>query len=612
MAIQFGKDRTVDFAAGNLMTFAKSFSAMNGQPLDNREVWYDKTALETAAKGTTMYVGQKVTFVDVANNKVYQYSVQLDGTLKEIGVAPIGDGATIAVDAETGKVALFGVDGLDANKTYVPSFVGGKLTWAEPDTSTAEGQQQAIDGLTSRMQNVEGDVDALEEAVGNAEGGLVKDVADNKAAIEAEASARDTAVKAVDEKANKNASDITNLAARVSVTEGNFASYYTKTEADTKIAEEIGKQAHFSAKVVTSEDDMTDATTLYLVKVDDAEGADVYNQYIVIDGVPTLIGDTTTDLSDYATTTDVQSLIASAISASEEKTAGDIEVVDGKVDTVASDLADFETEVGNTYATKTALADANTAIEGLGARMTAAETAATSLTERVAANEGSIEDLQEVDEGFETRIAGLEALNAERNVIAAVSGEFNVAEDTRTLSIASIAQDKIIGLSDSLASKVNAVTSEYNGEQVAWTLVSPENQEKLKALVIGESGVEISGTVNADNVEGLGAFITENRNTLGGLYPEADASKLLTVETGAQANIIETIKIGGVAASTTDKVVEVPFAAMNTAGVVKSTAAENGVAVAADGTMSVNSINVNKLVQTEGDELIISGGNATV
>ena len=38
---------------------------------------------------------------------------------------------------------------------------------------------------------------------------------------------------------------------------------------------------------------------------------------------------------------------------------------------------------------------------------------------------------------------------------------------------------------------------------------------------------------------------------------------------------------------------------------------ENKVAVMEDGTMSVNNINVNKLVQTSGDTLVLYGGSAT-
>ena len=38
--------------------------------------------------------------------------------------------------------------------------------------------------------------------------------------------------------------------------------------------------------------------------------------------------------------------------------------------------------------------------------------------------------------------------------------------------------------------------------------------------------------------------------------------------------------------------------------------AENGVVVNDDGTMVINKLNVNQLVQTEGDELILNGGNS--
>ena len=46
------------------------------------------------------------------------------------------------------------------------------------------------------------------------------------------------------------------------------------------------------------------------------------------------------------------------------------------------------------------------------------------------------------------------------------------------------------------------------------------------------------------------------------------------------------------------------------AGLVKASATENGVSVAEDGTMSVNSLNVNKLVQDEGSTLVLNGGSA--
>lgn len=50
--------------------------------------------------------------------------------------------------------------------------------------------------------------------------------------------------------------------------------------------------------------------------------------------------------------------------------------------------------------------------------------------------------------------------------------------------------------------------------------------------------------------------------------------------------------------------------ALKTSDIINTSAAPNKIAVASDGTMEVNSITVNKIVQDEEDELVIFGGNA--
>ena len=61
---------------------------------------------------------------------------------------------------------------------------------------------------------------------------------------------------------------------------------------------------------------------------------------------------------------------------------------------------------------------------------------------------------------------------------------------------------------------------------------------------------------------------------------------------------------------TDDSIAGLPFATAEKAGLVKSTDVDNGVAVATDGTMSVNRISVSKLYVPEGEELVLNGGNA--
>lgn len=184
MAIIYGKNTAVDYAAGNLASFGKSYSRMGAAPLDMTEVWYDKAALEEYAayrgveqadgsydtSSVTSYVGQRVVFVDETANKVYNYSIQLDGGLKEIGTSPIGDGKSIVV-ADDGTVSLKGITGLvferdilDENEEptgekeavqYQPLLTAAGLVWVEPSKTTVEGLATLIDALTKRVEAIE-------------------------------------------------------------------------------------------------------------------------------------------------------------------------------------------------------------------------------------------------------------------------------------------------------------------------------------------------------------------------------------------------------------------------------------------------------------------------
>lgn len=53
-----------NFNQNTLMSFAKSFAALNGQPLDQREIYTSKEALEAAAAGATTYVGQTLKLIN--------------------------------------------------------------------------------------------------------------------------------------------------------------------------------------------------------------------------------------------------------------------------------------------------------------------------------------------------------------------------------------------------------------------------------------------------------------------------------------------------------------------------------------------------------------------
>ena len=98
-------------------------------------------------------------------------------------------------------------------------------------------------------------------------------------------------------------------------------------------------------------------------------------------------------------------------------------------------------------------------------------------------------------------------------------------------------------MQESLDNKVSRqFTQNDDGSKTEWILLSPENQAKLAALTIGETGdLEVSGTVNAENVKGLGSWINTNRNIVSGLYPLADQTKLSNIEEGAEKNFIRSV-----------------------------------------------------------------------
>lgn len=162
---------------------------------------------------------------------------------------------------------------------------------------------------------------------------------------------------------------------------------------------------------------------------------------------------------------------------------------------------------------------------------------------------------------------------AQVNVVNSVDKTQFALDETGNLTLLNIDADKIIGLADMLAGKVDAVEGSR--------LITSDEAAKLEKLNIGEDGsVEINVTVTADKVDGLADWITDHSGTLKGLSDNNFSDTLLT-------------KLEGIADGA-----EVNY--------VKSVSDEFTVSDA--GELSVDKVNVNKLTQTEGEYLILNGG----
>ena len=200
-------DKILELANANKMGLSNTIKRDFGIPLDYTSVQASyEAALTYAATNTLAYVGQPISvgdklYIITAESQgkypaeVEEGESQIDVFLAEVGSATEGDGTTI--DLVDGVLSLHGIDG-KLTGTYVPSLVNGILTWNVPDTSTAEGQQQAIDALETRTDAIELTLNgkaADEEAGTEAVVGLVDKVAANTKAISDEVTARETAIE---------------------------------------------------------------------------------------------------------------------------------------------------------------------------------------------------------------------------------------------------------------------------------------------------------------------------------------------------------------------------------------------------------------------------------
>lgn len=110
-------------------------------------------------------------------------------------------------------------------------------------------------------------------------------------------------------------------------------------------------------------------------------------------------------------------------------------------------------------------------------------------------------------------------LTAEVDRAKLAEQEAKAAADAAQAEIDTLEED-LVELTGIVDGKVDAVYYQVKDEEtgefisVPGTLLTPEDREKLGALVIDKDGnVGISGSVNAENVEGLGSWLTNNANT---------------------------------------------------------------------------------------------------
>ena len=351
---------------------------------------------------------------------------------------------------------------------------------------------------------------------------------------------------------------------------------YTKTEVQTYVAGQIGSAGHLKRLIVlVLPTENIDVDTIYMVARNDVASDDIYNEYMYIDGAWEIIGNTTVDLSEYAKSADVQT----------------------SVDAINESIREINAAVANK-------ADASV-LEALKGEVTAIKDAENGILAQAKAY--TIEEIAKVNETLETKVdndtyvSDMSSLNTTINAInASIGGDDGLA--ARLAAVESGKADK-------------ATTLAGYGITDAYT--KTETDTKIADAVKSATGGESAASVLA----ALEAYKTSNDAAIQVLQAaDTDFEGRITVleNAGGEANVLEAINFNGQDIAIVDKKAtfsyeyNLPVAMADALGGVKSSVAENQISVDAQGVMEVNSLNVNKLAQTEGDTLILNGGSANL
>ena len=626
--------------ASALMTFDKSFSRSNGQPLDSTEVFYSYDAAVTYAASEVAYVGQKIVVVETINEvtTVTHYGIEPDNSLKELGTTPIGDEKSIVV-AEDGTISLKGVTGLTFTETnsegkevainYQPLMTKDGIVWVRPSATTVEGLASEIEGLKTRLGTLEQDahthgnkdvLDGISAEKVTAWDAKVDSIAAGDNSVTIGGTDADPTVAVKLSAAENNAIELVEDGLKVVIPDtaeytivkaaesGDYAAIYNLT----KNGEIVGASINIPKDMVVQSG--------AVVENPEGQAAGTYIE-LVLQNVETPLYINVGDLIEYVTSGSAEGdMVVVAVSDDHKVTAT---ITDGAI-TLAKLSTEVQTAIGKAHEHANAIV-----LDGI-------------TSEKVTAWDASEQNAKDYADGLNAamdgRVGALEQVGAEKNIINSVDETYFEIGSDRKVTLKDLVVGKVTGLQDALDGKADkGTTLAAYGITDAYTKEETLNkiEEKVTEINGGESAGEVLSQLNS-------------YKEINDAAVEAIQTKLNTVESNAQVNVIDAVsdefeisadtktlvikgiaqsKVTGLIASLEAKVDKeagkslvsdaliaklerIGIATADTSGLVKSSAVENGVVVADDGSMSVHSVNLSKIVQTEGDLLVLDGGSS--
>ena len=346
-------------------------------------------------------------------------------------------------------------------------------------------------------------------------------------------------------------------ASKTTMSEVEAKGYAVKTEVDTAVADakKAGTDAQTSVNALTDKVGTVPADKTIVQMIADAQAAATYDDSTIkasikanADAITQLNGADTVEGSVAKKVKDAVAAEQARAEGKEQENATAIASVKSRVDTFLAD-ADLTSNAVDT-------------LKELQDYITNHGTEAAGWTAKISANEAAIK-------AEETRATGVE-------------GTLNTAITDEA--------DRAKGIESGLATRLD-------------TLEGADTVEGSVAKTVKDAIDTLNITQYAKDADVV------KKETGKSLIADTKITKLDGIEENAQVNVIEKIKVAGEEISPdAEKAVDIPLATAARAGLIISSDAENAISVSEAGVATVNTLNVNKLVQTAGDELILDGG----
>lgn len=344
------------------------------------------------------------------------------------------------------------------------------LGWFEPNPTTIEGVNNQVSAIQSSVSDLQKLVNSLDTEVGNPSSG-----SEAASGIYAQLESKIDANKV-----------------------------YTKEETDSTIAAAISDADHLRRKIVTSYADITtfiseqgaDEASKYIFMVpetDSTADGNIYEEYMVINGIIEVIGRWATDLSDYATKDDLNTSLENYVLETE----------------LVTKLAD--------YATSVDLQQVTSEVAAVNA----------ALGNKVDKIEGS----RLITEEEAEKLAALN-VNGEENFIKKVTDDFAVSEDSGTLSLNKDSLDlsnniNILAIQTELATlksttstntaNISALEQSIATNKQAITELQNSNTSLLEKVAANEQSVKTLTTQLTDLTTAVGKNSTDIANVVDSL-----------------------------------------------------------------------------------------------